>query len=160
MSSGVQTHPGIQEYRNGQYRISTDRSRLDPDLVHRFLTREFWDTEGVPREVVERSIEASLCFGVYDGEQQIGFARVITDRATFAFICDDFIVESHRGRGLGKWLMQCILGHPGLQRLRRIMLVTRDPRLYVKAGFTPLKAPEEYMEIYDPEIYRRGGARQ
>jgi GNAT superfamily N-acetyltransferase len=160
MSSGVQTRPGIQEYRNGQYHISTDRSRLDVGLVHQFLTREFWDTEGVPRAVLERSIGNSLCFGVFDGEQQIGFARVITDQATFAFICDDFIVESHRGRGLGKWLMQCILGHPGLQGLRRIMLVTRDPRLYVKAGFAPLKAPEEYMEIYDPEIYRRGGAGQ
>ena len=160
MSSGVQTHPGGQEYRTGQYRISTDRSRLDADLVHRFLTREFWDTEGVPRAVVERSIENSLCFGVYDGEQQIGFARVITDHATFAFICDDFIVESYRGRGLGKWLMQCILSHPGLQGLRRIMLVTRDPRLYVKAGFTPLKEPGEYMEIYEPEIYRRGGPGQ
>lgn len=156
MSSGTQLRPEVQEFRNGQYVISTDRLRLDLDLIHRFLASKFWDTEGVPREVVERSLDSSLCFGVYDGGQQVGFARVITDRATFAFISDDFIVESHRGRGLGKWLMQCILSHPELQGLRRVMLVTRDPRLYLKAGFTPLKRPEEYMEIYDPEVYQRG----
>ncbi len=155
MCSAVQVRPEVREFHNGPYLISTDRARLNLDLIHQFLAREFWDTEGIPREMVQRSIENSMCFGIYDGEQQVGFARVITDRATFAFIADDFVVESHRGRGLGKWLMQCILGHPDLQGLRRILLVTRDPRLYLKAGFTPLKQPEEYMEIYYPAIYKR-----
>lgn len=147
---------GALEWRNGQYTISTDRSRLDLELIHRFLAREFWDSAGIPRDVVERSIEHSICFGVHEGERQIGFARVVTDRATFAFISDDFIVESHRGRGLGKWLMQCVLSHPDLQGLRRILLVTHDQRLYLKSGFTPLSEPATYMEIWDPGVY--GGA--
>lgn len=138
-----------RRWRDGPYEISTERSRLDIALIHGFLSREFWDSAGIPRDLVERSIEHSLCFGVYDGERQVGFARVVTDRATFAFVSDDFIVESHRGRGLGRWLMQCVLAHPDVQGLRRIMLVTHDPRLYLKAGFTPLKEPEAYMEILD-----------
>lgn len=145
-----------REWRNGPYVISTDTARLDVDLIHRFLSREFWDTEGIPRDVLERSIEHSLCFGIYEGEQQVGFARAVTDRATFAFISDDFVVESHRGRGLATWLMQCILAHPDLRRLRRALLVTRDPRLYRKSGFTPLAAPESYLERYDPHVYESG----
>jgi GNAT superfamily N-acetyltransferase len=144
---------GAREWRSGPYEISTDRSRLDRALIHGFLAHHFWDSEGIPRGVVDRSIENSLCFGVYEGEQQVGFARVVTDRATFAFVSDDFIVESHRGRGLGKWLMECILAHPDLQGLRRIMLVTHDPRLYLKAGFSALREPETYMEIRDPSAY-------
>jgi GNAT superfamily N-acetyltransferase len=149
----------IREWRNGPYEISTDRSRLDVELIHGFLAREFWDTERIPRGVLERSIAHSLCFGIYEGERQVGFARVVTDRATFAFVSDDFVVESHRGRGLARWLMQTILAHPDLQGLRRIMLVTHDPRLYLKSGFTALKAPETYMEILDPDAYatRRQG---
>jgi GNAT superfamily N-acetyltransferase len=141
----------LREWRNGPFEISTDRSRLDLDLIHGFLAREFWDSAGIPREVVERSIAHSLCFGVYEGERQVGFARVVTDRATFAFVSDDFVIESHRGRGLATWLMQTILAHPDLQGLRRIMLVTHDPRLYLKSGFTALKAPETYMEFRDPD---------
>jgi GNAT superfamily N-acetyltransferase len=137
----------VREWRDGAYAISTDPSRLDVELIHRFLSREFWDTAGIPRARVERSIAHSLCFGVYEGERQVGFARVVTDRATFAFVSDDFIVESHRRRGLARWLMQCILAHPDLQGLRRIMLVTHDPRLYLKSGFSPLKEPGTYMEI-------------
>jgi GNAT superfamily N-acetyltransferase len=143
----------VREWRDGPYEISTDRSRLDLELIHGFLSREFWDSEGIPRDAVERSIENSLCFGVYERERQVGFARVVTDRATFAFVSDDFVVESHRGRGLATWLMQCILAHPDLQGLRRIMLVTHDPRLYLKTGFTALKEPEAYMEILDPNAY-------
>jgi GNAT superfamily N-acetyltransferase len=146
----------VLDWKNGPYAISTDRALLDVDLIHRFLAHEFWDSEGVPRDVVARSIEHSLCFGVYEGERQVGFARVVTDRATFAFVSDDFVVESHRGRGLGKWLMQCILAHPDLQGLRRILLVTHDPRLYLKSGFAPLKEPASYMEIWDPGAYRGG----
>jgi GNAT superfamily N-acetyltransferase len=145
----------VREWRDGPYEISTDHSRLDRELIHGFLSREFWDSEGIPRDVVERSIEHSLCFGVYEGERQVGFARVITDRSTFAFISDDFVVESHRGRGLASWLMQCVLAHPDLRGLRRIMLVTHDQRLYLKAGFTALNEPESYMEILDPYAYSR-----
>ncbi len=137
----------VREWRQGSCETSTDRSRLDVELIHRFLSREFWDSAGIARDLVERSIEHSLCFGVYEGERQVGFARVVTDRATFAFVSDDFIVESHRGRGLARWLMQCILAHPDLRGLRRIMLVTHDPRRHLKAGFTPLKEPNTYMEI-------------
>lgn len=150
--------PDVREWRNGPYTISTDRGRLDVKLIHGFLSREFWDSEGIPPDVVQRSIDHSLCFGVYEGERQVGFARVVTDRATFAFVSDDFVVQSHRGRGLATWLMQCILGHPDLQRLRRILLVTHDPRLYLKSGFTPLEAPESYMEIHDPDVYASAAA--
>jgi GNAT superfamily N-acetyltransferase len=149
----AQTGSGAAEYRNGRYVLSTDRARLDVDLVHRFLTSEFWDTEGIPRALVERSIERSLCFGMYDGDEQVGFARVVTDGATFAFVCDDFVVESRRGQGLGKWLMECILSHPDVKRLRRILLVTHDPRLYLKSGFKPLSDPRSYLEIFDPGSY-------
>lgn len=133
--------------RRGTYELSTRRDRLDLDLVHRFLSRELWDTLGLSREALERAVERSLCFGVYDGDRQVGFARVVTDGATFAFITDDFIVEEHRGRGLGGWMMRCILAHPDLQGLRRVLLVTHDPRLYLKSGFTPLADPSSYMEL-------------
>ncbi len=143
----------VQGYRKGQYLISTDPAKLDVNGIHAFLSRSYWETEGIPKKTVERSIRGSLCFGVYDGPQQVGFARVITDGATFAYISDDYVLESHRGRGLGKWLMECILSHPDLQGLRRWTLVTRDTRLYEKFGFTSLKEPETYMEMVNPGIY-------
>ncbi len=142
---------GIQEYRKEQFLISTDRAKLDVDSIHAFLSRSFWDSQGISRETVERAIRSSLCFGVYDGQQQIGFARVVTDGATFAYLCDDYILESYRGRGLGKWLMECILSHPELQGLHRWVVVTRDARLYQKVGFAPLKEPETYLEIVNLE---------
>lgn len=151
--SSTEDPDGLAEYRNGRYVLSTDRARLDVGLVHRFLSREFWDTEGIPREVVERSIARSLCFGMYDGDEQVGFARVVTDGATFAFVCDDFVVESRRGQGLGKWLMDCILAHPDVKGLRRILLVTHDPRLYLKSGFKQLADPRSYIEIFDAASY-------
>ncbi|ACL65520.1 GCN5-related N-acetyltransferase [Anaeromyxobacter dehalogenans 2CP-1] len=138
---------GGTELRRGGYEISTRRDRLDLDLVHRFLSTEFWDTLGMTREVLERAVERSLCFGVYEGDRQVGFARVVTDGATFAFITDDFILPAHRGQGLGAWMMRCILAQPSLQGLRRVLLVTHDPRLYLKSGFTPLSEPETYMEL-------------
>jgi GNAT superfamily N-acetyltransferase len=144
-----------EEYRRSEFLISTDRGRLDLDLIHGFLTECYW-AKGIPREVVLRSIENSLCFGVYSGNQQVGFARVISDYATYAYIGDVFILESQRGRGLGKWLMQCIMEHPRLQGLRRWSLATQDAHgLYAQSGFTPLKAPERFMEIYDAEVYKR-----
>jgi GNAT superfamily N-acetyltransferase len=144
----------IAEFRLGEFLISTDRERLSLDVVHGFLTNCYW-AKGIPREVVARSIEHSLCFGVYDGGgRQVGFARVVSDFATVAYLGDVFVLESHRGRGLSKWLMECIVRHPGLQNLRRWILLTRDAhRLYSKYGFTPLKAPERYMELHRPDIY-------
>ncbi len=142
-----------EEYRKGKFIISTDRGRLDLDVVHGFLTESYW-AKGVPREVVARSIENSLCFGVYSGQKQVGFARVISDCATYAYIGDVLVLEAYRGQGLGKWLMECIRRHPRLQGLRRWSLVTHDAHeLYAQFGFTPLKSPEKYMEFSQPSIY-------
>ncbi|MGA9389558.1 MAG: GNAT family N-acetyltransferase [Candidatus Sulfotelmatobacter sp.] len=144
----------VMEYRRGEFLISTRRERLDLDVVHGFLTNCYW-AKGIPREVVARSMEHSLCFGIYDGDgAQVGFARVISDFATFAYIGDVFVLESQRGRGLGKWLIECITRHPALQNLRRWVLMTRDAHgLYSQFGFTPLKAPERCMELHRPDIY-------
>ena len=147
----------FHECRNGGYVISTDPRRLDVNAIHNFLSNwRGWETEGILRATLERALENSLCFGVYEDERQIGFARVVTDRATFAFILDDYIEESHRGRGLGKWLMQTIQQHPELQGLRRWMLYTHDQRIYAKVGFKALADPATYMEIFDPGKYKRG----
>jgi GNAT superfamily N-acetyltransferase len=146
----------VQEYREGRFLVSTDRSWLDLDLIHGFLTDCYW-AKGIPREIVARSIENSLCFGVYDEGKQIGFARVISDCATYAYIGDVFVIESHRGKGIGKWLMECIVRHPSLQNLRRWSLVTEDAHgLYAQFGFTPLRSPERYMEVLDADVYKRG----
>jgi GNAT superfamily N-acetyltransferase len=144
----------VMEYRRGEFVISTDRERLNLEAVHGFLTNCYW-AKGIPREVVERSMEHALCFGIYDGEgAQVGFARVISDFATIAYVGDVFVLETHRGRGLGKWLMQCITQHPALQNLRRWILTTRDAHgLYSQVGFTPVKAPERYMELHRPNVY-------
>jgi GNAT superfamily N-acetyltransferase len=122
-----------------------------------YLVRSYW-AEGIPREVVERSIKWSLCFGVYDGMKHIGFARVITDRATYAYIGDVYLLEEYRGKGLSKWLMSCIKAHPDLQGLRRWALATRDAHgLYKQFGFTEVKAPERWMEITNPGVYKKTG---
>ena len=143
------------EFRQGEFVVSTDRSRLDITLIHQFLTHSYW-AQGVSREVVERSIENSICFGIFHKDEQVGFARVITDRATFAYLADVFVLESHRGLGLGKFLMECISNHPQLQKLRRWMLATQDAHgLYAKFGFAPLARPERFMERHDPDIYKR-----
>jgi GNAT superfamily N-acetyltransferase len=138
--------------------ISTDPSRLDRALIHEFLGRSYW-AAGIPGEVVDRSIEGAMCFGVFDGGSQVGFARVITDRATFAYLADVFVLESHRGRGLATWLMEVIKGHPDLQGLRRWILMTRDAHgLYRKFGFREIADPSRCMEIVDREVYRRADA--
>ena len=144
----------IVEFRRDAFLISTDPGRLDLDVIHGFLTNCYW-AKGIPREVVARSNEHSLCFGVYDGSGvQVGFARVISDFSTVAYIGDVFVLESHCGRGLGKWLMECIAQHPALQNLRRWMLTTRDAHgLYSQVGFTPVKFPERYMERHRPDVY-------
>jgi GNAT superfamily N-acetyltransferase len=135
------------EYRRDGYLISTDEARLDLELIHEFLSHSTYWAEGRPLAVVQKSIENSLCFGVYTGAQQVGFARVVTDRATFAWLCDLFVVEAYRGQGLGKWLVECIVAHPDLQTLRIFLLATRDAHeLYRRyGGFQEIAAPERLM---------------
>jgi GNAT superfamily N-acetyltransferase len=135
------------------YVISDDKRRLDVPLIHAFLVQSYW-SPGIPISVVERAIAGSMCFGVYTGKDQVGFARVITDQATFAYLADVFVLEAHRGKGLATRLMQLIESHPELQGLRRRMLATRDAHsLYKKFGYTPLSAPERIMEKFDVNAY-------
>src|SRR5258708_2010921 len=155
MKSAQAANPNmIVESRRGEFLISTDRARLDLDMIHSFLTNCYW-AKGVPRDVVEGSIEHAMCFGVYDSSgAQVGFARVISDFATIAYVGDVFVLDTYRGRGLGKWLMECIKQHPALQGLRRWILTTRDAHgLYSQVGFTPVKFPERYMELHWPNVY-------
>jgi GNAT superfamily N-acetyltransferase len=127
--------------------VTTDRSRFDLDVIHGFLTKSYW-AQGISRDVVARAIDHSLCFAGFDGEAQVGFARVITDRATFAYVSDVFVLESHRGRGVGKILMAAIVSHPELQGLRRWTLFTRDAHgLYRQYGFREARYPERLMEV-------------
>lgn len=143
----------VQEWRQGAYLISTDRSRLDLDLVHTFLSKRSYWAQGRTIDVIERSIENSLAFGVFENDQQIGFARIVTDYATFAWVADVFIVETKRGLGLSKWLMEVILSHPDLQGFRRWVLATKDAHdLYRRFGFHDLKRPERWMERPDPQM--------
>jgi GNAT superfamily N-acetyltransferase len=147
---------GVVEQRRGGFEISTSRERLDLEVIHNFLTNCYW-AKGIPRDVVERSIKYSLCFGIYECKgAQVGFARVISDFATVAYLGDVFVVQSHRGRGLSTWLMECIVQHPALQNLRRWMLLTNDAHgLYSRFGFTPVKSPERYMEMHRPDVYEK-----
>jgi GNAT superfamily N-acetyltransferase len=134
--------------------ISTDKSRLDVDVIHRFLSEESYWARNIPRDLVERSIENSLCFGGYDGDALIGFARVVTDYATFGYLGDVFVLPTHRGRGASKALMEAVRTHPDLQRLRRWHLLTRDAHaLYRQYGFRDLERPERHMEISVPDPY-------
>ena len=143
-------------WSKGDYEISTDPARIDISMVHEFLTNSYWAT-GIPLETVRRSIENSISFGVYHGQKQVGFARIISDQATFAYLADVFISPAYRGRGLSQWLMECIVSHPDLQGLRRWMLATKDAHgLYAKFGFTVIRSPETWMEIHRPDIYARG----
>jgi GNAT superfamily N-acetyltransferase len=138
------------EWNRGEYSISTDPARLDLDLIHGFLTTSYWAT-GRSIDTIRRSITSSLPFGVYHQGRQIGFARVITDYATLAWIADVFIVEEFRGQGLSKWLMEIIIAHPRLQGFRRWILATKDAHgLYEKFGFSELRRPERWMERHDP----------
>ena len=135
------------------YEISTDHARLDIDLIHNFLRSSYW-ARNIPRAVVEKSIHNSLCFGAYADGCQVGFARAITDRAVFAYLADVFVLTEHRGRGVGRLLIQAILDHPDLQGLRRLMLATKDAQgLYAKFGFEPLLETRNYMTIHNPNVY-------
>jgi nicotinamidase-related amidase len=147
-----------EEWRDasGQFVISTDRARLDLELIHGFLRESYW-SPGVPLAIVRRAIQGSLVFGVYTSSgQQAGFARIVSDGSTFAYLADVFVVEAYRSQGLSKWLLSVIVAHPRLQNLRRWMLATRDAHgLYAKFGFTPLAAPERFMQRHDPGVYAR-----
>jgi GNAT superfamily N-acetyltransferase len=137
--------PQIIESRRNDLLISTDPARLDLDAVTDMLSRAYWAV-GRPRDRIERSIQNSLVFGVYDDRRQIGFARVVSDYTTFAWLCDVFILEEYRGQGIGKWLMETVITHADLQGLKRWMLATRDAHgLYRQFGFTPIENPERWM---------------
>jgi GNAT superfamily N-acetyltransferase len=146
-----------QTWSRGDYEISTDPARLDIDVTHGFLSTDAYWSPGVPREIVERAVGNSIVFGIYQGREQAGLARIVSDRATFAWLCDVFVLPEHRGQGLGKWLMECVIAHPELQGLRRWLLATRDAHgLYAQYGFTALSDPTKWMERWDPEVYKRG----
>ena len=138
--------------KNG-FIISTDKNKIDIDYVHGFLSGSYW-SPGIRYEVVKRAIEGSLSFGIYEAEKQVGYARVITDTATFAYLADVFVDENYRGRGLGKWLIDTIMSHPDLQDLRRIILATKDAhKLYEQCGFILIPNPESFM-VYNPGGYK------
>lgn len=135
------------------YEISTDRSRLDPRAIHAFLTQAYWST-GIPLATVERALENSVCVGAYAGATQVGFARVVTDKATFGYLADVYVLEQHRGHGIARRMMETIAALPELQGLRRMLLATRDAHaLYAQFGFRPLAVPSRFMELHDPGVY-------
>jgi GNAT superfamily N-acetyltransferase len=143
-----------QTYRRDAFTVLTDPALLDIDLVHD-LSRETYWAAGIPRATLVRAVAGSLCFGIYEGQKQVGFARVVTDRATFAYLCDVFVLPTHRARGLSKWLMECVVAHPDLQGLRRFVLVTKDAHgLYARFGFETPADPAAYMHIHRPDVYR------
>ncbi|MBU0543967.1 MAG: GNAT family N-acetyltransferase [Proteobacteria bacterium] len=143
------------EWKQGEFTITDSRDDLDIETVHNFLSESYW-AKKIPMSTVEKAVKNSLCFGLYHDSKQVGFGRAVTDRATFAYLGDVFVVPGFRGRGLGKWLVSCILSHPELQGLRRMMLATLDAhRLYEQNGFVALREPGRFMEIHNPDIYQR-----
>jgi GNAT superfamily N-acetyltransferase len=147
------TKAATREWERGEYTISSDIRRLDVPLIHDFLSNQSYWAKGRPIETVQRALENSLNFGLYKNNKQIGYARVVTDFATFAWLADVFVLEGHRGQGLGHWLMETILTHPDLQRFRRWVLATKDAHeVYRKFGFHELKRPERWMERPDPQM--------
>jgi N-acetylglutamate synthase-like GNAT family acetyltransferase len=142
----------FEEEKSG-FLISTDKVKLDVPAIHQFLTNCYW-AKGIPLETVEKSIENSDCFGVYEQTRLVGFARVISDRATIGYLGDVFILDSHRGRGLSKWLMECIMKYREFAGFRRWILLTRDAHeLYKKYGFKPIEKPDRYMELTNHDVY-------
>lgn len=137
------------------YEITFDPARIDVDAAHAFLAKTYW-TPGIPLSVVRKAIENSLCVAVHAGGHQVAFARVVTDRATFAYLSDVYVLEEHRGKGLSRRMLEALFAHPDLQGLRRLMLATRDAHgLYLKFGFQPLANPARMMELNDPDVYAR-----
>lgn len=147
------------DWKRDGFLVSADPDRIDAVAVHAYLSTSYW-AANIPLETVQRSLRHSLCCGLFDTSAphtpQIGLARVVTDRATFAYLCDVYVLPEYRGQGLGKWLVGCCLAHPDLQGLRRLNLVTRDAHsLYAPLGFQPIAHPDRYMEKLDPDIYKR-----
>jgi GNAT superfamily N-acetyltransferase len=149
----------LHESHHAGYLLSDDPAQLDVVAIHAYLTGSYW-AAGIPRDVVARSVANSLCIGIYTSDgAQIGLVRVITDSATFAYLCDVYVLETHRGRGLAKAALALLSTHPRLQHLRRQHLVTQDAhRLYAQFGFTPLASPDRHMEKPDLDVYRRAPA--
>jgi len=144
-----------EQWTHGEYLISTDPSLLDLPMIHNYLDKSYW-AAGRSADTIRRSIENSLAFGVYKQGAQVGFARVITDYATFAWVADVFVVDEHKGNGLGKWLMEVIITHPELQGFRRWVLATKDAHgLYRRFGFNELRLPDRWMERQDPKMQER-----
>jgi GNAT superfamily N-acetyltransferase len=144
----------VQDWQRGEFEVSANPQRLDVDAVHQFLAQESYWAKGIPRATFEKSVRNSLCFGLFHGNRQIGFARVISDFATIAYLGDVFVTPPYRGQGLAKWLMECVVSHPELQNLRRWILLTRDAHgLYRHIGFTELAQPERWMEIHNAGTY-------
>lgn len=144
----------LYEEKIGQYLFSSDKTKLQVDVIHNYLSKESYWAQNIPIEIVEASIKGSVCFGIYDGEKQIGYGRMITDSATFAYMADVFVLEGYRSKGLSKKFMGFILKYPDFKNLRRIMLATKDAHgLYAKFGFTPLSTPDRFMEIKPFEKY-------
>jgi GNAT superfamily N-acetyltransferase len=140
------------------YNISTDKSLLDVAAVHHFLSTEAYWSKHIPIATVQRAIENSLCFGIYHGTAQVGFARLITDYATFAYLSDVYVLQEHRGKGLSKRLMETIMAHPDVQGLRRWVLLTHDAHgLYAQHGWSPITYVERWMQVHRPDIYTAGG---
>jgi GNAT superfamily N-acetyltransferase/uncharacterized damage-inducible protein DinB len=152
-ATAVVRHPH-EVARRGDLLISTDPALLDVPMIHDFLANRSYWAAGRPLEVVRRALENSLCFGLYERQRQVGLARLVTDRATFGWLCDVFVLEGYRGRGLAKWLIECVLSHPAVKGLRRVLLGTRDAHgLYERFGFTPLADPSRFMEVFRPDLY-------
>jgi GNAT superfamily N-acetyltransferase len=142
------------KWQQNEFTVTDNREDLDIEMIHDFLCKASYWAKHIPRSIVEKSVNHSHCFGLYHDGKQIGFARAITDYATFAYLADVFVVTDYRGRGLGKWLISCILQHPELQGLRRWMLATLDAHgLYEQNGFVALQKPEWFLEIHNPDIY-------
>jgi GNAT superfamily N-acetyltransferase len=148
----------FMQIHNDSYSVSTDREKLDLPLIHAFLSAHAYWCLHIPFETFRRSVENSLCFGVYQGDSQVGFARIISDYATVAYLGDVFILPEHRGKGLSKRLIGDIMAHPALQGLRRWILLTRDAQgLYRQFDWRPIANPDLYMEIANPDIYNTKG---
>ncbi|WP_181305067.1 GNAT family N-acetyltransferase [Rufibacter sp. XAAS-G3-1] len=146
--------PAPQVNKDG-YLLSFDKDLLQLEVIHGFLREVYW-SRGIPKQVVKKAIEHSLCLGIYAEGKQVAFARLITDYATFAYLCDVFVLEDYRGKGLSKWMLQAFRSHPELQGLRRWMLATEDAHsLYTQFGFEPLPHPERFMQLHTPDIYHR-----
>jgi ribosomal protein S18 acetylase RimI-like enzyme len=144
------------QWTRDDYVVTDDRARLDLAVIHAFIAGESYWAAGIPEAVLARAIDNSLCFGLYRGASQVGFARVVTDHSTYAYLCDVFVDSAHRGRELGKWLVECVVAHPDLQGLRRFCLMTRDAHeLYKPFGFKPMADSTRYLEIHRPGAYQQ-----